>query len=74
MNITILYFAALRDRMQKHRDTVTCTPGESVADVARRVLGFDDSVAFAINDEFVEKTATLKPGDTLALIPPMAGG
>lgn len=74
MTITVLYFAALRERMQKSRETITCSPAESVADVARRVLGFTDAVAYAINDEFVEKNATLKDGDTLALIPPMAGG
>lgn len=74
MRIRILFFAALRDRMKCGETMVDASEGETAADLARRVLGFDGIVAYAVNDDLVSGNYVLQSGDTLALIPPMAGG
>lgn len=74
MKIRVLYFAALRERMNASEATVELDAPQSVAITAQDLLGFTDCVAFAVNDELVGSGHILSDGDTLALIPPMAGG
>lgn len=74
MKIRVLYFAALRERMNASETTMELDGPQSVASAAQALLGFTDCVAFAVNDELVEGQHELSDGDTLALIPPMAGG
>lgn len=38
------------------------------------LAGFEASVAYAVNQEYVSAETPLKPGDELALIPPVSGG
>lgn len=74
MKIKVLYFAALRERM-KTAEAVVDSPGaETAASLAARVTGVSDCLAYAVNDELVQPHHPLADGDTLALIPPMAGG
>jgi molybdopterin converting factor subunit 1 len=74
MKIKILYFAALRERM-KTGEAIVDTPGdETAAALAWRLTGISDCLAYAVNDEIVQPDHILRDGDTLALIPPMAGG
>lgn len=74
MNVKILYFAALRERMKKSEEVVACSDSETAKDVAARIVGFTDCITYAVNDEQVDAGYHLSDGDTLALIPPMAGG
>lgn len=74
MKIRVLYFAALRERMKANETMVELVEAKSAMDVTRDLLGFTDCVAFAVNDELVQGDYMLGDGDTLALIPPMAGG
>ena len=74
MTIRLLYFAALKEKMGKSEDTCNLMTGDTPSIVARRVLGFDSSLLFAVNDELVQPDYALAENDQLAFIPPMAGG
>lgn len=82
MNVTILYFAALRDVMGKGEESVTLPPEvRTAADFLRYLeearaplTGRLQSVRLARNERFAEPGEVLAAGDVLALIPPVAGG
>jgi molybdopterin converting factor small subunit len=74
MKIRILFFAALREKMNRAEGTYEFEGGETPSDMALRLFGSDRSLLFAVNDELVEKDYQLQDGDCLAFIPPMAGG
>jgi molybdopterin converting factor subunit 1 len=74
MKIRVLFFAALRERMQQNEALVVAQDDESAAALAARLTGVGGCLAFAVNDELVSGDHLLRDGDTLALIPPMAGG
>ena len=81
----ILYFAWLRTKAGVGAEEVT--PPESVTDVASLVdwlktrsaghaaaLADLSVVRVAVNQEFARPTDPVKPGDEIALFPPMTGG
>lgn len=74
MKIRVLYFAAVRERMAKSEDIIEVSAGETPSSMARRLIGSDATLLFAVNDELVAKDHALADGDQLAFIPPMAGG
>ncbi len=74
MKIRILYFAALREKMNRSDDTVEASAGETPAGMAKRLIGSDATLLFAVNDQLVSRDYELADGDQLAFIPPMAGG
>lgn len=74
MKIKVLFFAALREKMNCSESTYEILPGETASGIARRLFGSDRSLLFAVNDELVERDYQLRDGDCLAFIPPMAGG
>lgn len=74
MKINVLYFGALKEQVNKSEETIEAAAGETPSDLARRLIGSDATLLFAVNDELVAKDYTLSEGDLLAFIPPMAGG
>jgi molybdopterin converting factor subunit 1 len=82
MNVRVLYFAAVRDLAGVAEESLE-VPAE-VRDVASLRLFLEAhrpelagrlvSVRFAINGAFAEDASALREGDTVALIPPVAGG
>ena len=81
MTITVLYFAVLRERAHRERETVTLDPGSDVAAARAAIARLHPAlesllpvVQTAINRVIVTATHTLGEGDELALIPPVAGG
>lgn len=74
MKIRILYFAAVREKMNRSEETIEVDRGATPAAIARLVMGSDSSLLFAVNDELVSRDYQLSDGDQVALIPPMAGG
>lgn len=78
-NYTLQYFAILREqaRCREERiNTAAATPGELYAEVRAR-HGFTLEPNFlrvAVNDEFVAWDTTLRDGDHIVFIPPVAGG
>ncbi len=79
MNVTVQYFALLREQRgltQETLETSAPTPA-ALYDELRGKHGFTlpaDRVRAAVNGEFVAAGAALKAGDMVVFIPPVAGG
>ena len=80
MNITVLYFASLADKSHKGSEPLTLETGTSLTelyDSLQNHYQFRQQPAelrVAINDEFASWDEAIKDGDTIAFIPPVAGG
>ena len=81
MKVHLLFFAVLRDRMRQSEGDFELEPGETVSQLAHRILTpvlgekhFERSMMFAVNNEYVPRDYQPKPGEEIALIPPVAGG
>lgn len=82
MQITVHLFAGLRDVMggdlveEFETDTIAVTELRERLDQAHEKLRpYLTGVAIAVNEDYIlDESATLKDGDTVALIPPIAGG
>ena len=82
MKLTVLYFAAVRDLVGQDEEVLEVPP--SVTTIAALALhlasvhppleGRLGYVRFARNEEFAANDDALAEGDTIALIPPVAGG
>jgi molybdopterin synthase catalytic subunit/molybdopterin converting factor small subunit len=81
MTITVLYFAVLRERARRERETVTLTPDSDVTAARAAIARLHPELApllpiaqTAVNRAIVAGAHALAEGDELALIPPVAGG
>jgi molybdopterin synthase sulfur carrier subunit len=81
----LLYFAWLRQRIGSAEETVTppadvTTVGALLAWLATRGPGYAEAlkdlsvVRVAVNQEFAQAGDPVKPGDEVALFPPVTGG
>ncbi|HVO71117.1 MAG TPA: molybdopterin converting factor subunit 1 [Aggregatilineaceae bacterium] len=81
MNITVRFFASLRDTTGTSQCTPDIPEGATVADLVHRLLvdypaleGHQSSWHFAVNQTHVEQDTALYPGDRVAIFPYVAGG
>jgi molybdopterin synthase catalytic subunit len=81
MTITVLFFAVLRERARRERETVTLAPGSDVAAARAEIARLHPELAMllprvqtAVNRAMAPDAHALADGDELALIPPVAGG
>lgn len=82
MTVVVLYFAALRELLGINEETLAIPPGALTVQKLGELLGerhpnllpYLPSVRFAVNESFVNGTALIGAGDTVALIPPVSGG
>lgn len=82
MVVRVLYFAALRDLVEKPEEELELPPGavtisellEALVVRHPRLAGQLGPVRVAQNETFADRNAPLANGDVLALIPPVAGG
>jgi molybdopterin converting factor subunit 1 len=82
VNVEVLYFAVVRELVGKDAEPLDLPPEVTDVRALRAFLetrhpalaGRMASVRIAKNEEFTTDDAKLAPGDTLALIPPVAGG
>ncbi|HMU39309.1 MAG TPA: molybdopterin converting factor subunit 1 [Pseudomonadota bacterium] len=81
MKVSVRYFALLKERLGKDRETVELPDGASVSELLSRlserqpfVAASRKAVQVAVNQEFMPETTVLADGDEVALIPPVAGG
>lgn len=80
--ITLLYFAALRDLARCTEEKIDLPPEvHQVCDLPAFLVkrhpsfaGRLDQVRIARNESFATDHETISDGDTIALIPPVAGG
>ncbi len=79
ITVHIQYFAILREQRglaQETLATAAMTPAALYGELCVRHLFTlpADQIRAAINDELVASTATLREGDCVVFIPPVAGG
>jgi molybdopterin converting factor subunit 1 len=79
MQIHIAYFAILREQAgirEETRDTQAATPADLFAEIATAhpIHAPKDSLRVAINESFASWDSPLQDGDTVAFLPPVAGG
>lgn len=85
MTLNILYFAALRERMNRSDEQLTCPPGlATVAQVIEYLSDRDAAgkaafaqpglVRAAVNQEFANLQTPVSDGDEIAFFPPVTGG
>lgn len=80
MRITVLYFASLADKAQQGQQQLDLADNLSLSELYAQLKqqhGFEldtSKVRVAINDEFVSWDDAINDGDTIAFIPPVAGG
>jgi molybdopterin converting factor subunit 1 len=82
MNIKVLYFAAVRDLVGLAEENIELP--EDVRSIALLAAHLEhrhseladrlENVRFARNEEFAKSSDAISEGDTIALIPPVAGG
>lgn len=80
-HITVLYFAAARERAGQARETFPVADGATVREVLRLLSAAHPGLEpllphlrVAVDQEFVGVDAPVRPGAEVALIPPVAGG
>ena len=83
--LTILYFAWLRERIGSAREELPLPDGvATVGDLIRHLsersaahaeaFQSDRKVRFSVNQEFVDRSAPIGPGDEIGFFPPVTGG
>lgn len=79
MQLTLLYFAALREQAGKEQETLS----SNAATVAQLYAELTEHYSFtlppqrlraAVNHQLCDWNQTLNEGDTVAFIPPVSGG
>jgi molybdopterin converting factor subunit 1 len=81
MNLKLLYFGIVRERLGRREESREIASGATVGDLLGELaeshgifaLGAG-SIRIAVNREYVEKDHVLAEGDEVAVIPPVAGG
>ncbi len=79
ITVTVQYFAILREQrgLTEEKLATGATTAVALYDELRTRHKFTlsaDRVRAAVNEEFVSAAATLKNGDRVVFIPPVAGG
>jgi molybdopterin converting factor subunit 1 len=81
MTLTVLLFAKLRDAAGGEAVAVELPADATVADLRQRLAGDFPALAgllersaVAVNHDFADDARPLRPGDEVAVIPPVSGG
>jgi molybdopterin synthase catalytic subunit len=81
MRVTLLYFAAARERAGKGSEVVELPDGATAADAREAACGAHpalravaDKLRLAVDQEFASGDRKLRDGSEVALIPPVSGG
>jgi len=77
MNITVKFFASLREQIGKSDETVSSDTALSVLHVWQQASGLDsmpENTLCAINMEYVDAQTMVNDNDEVAFFPPVTGG
>lgn len=80
MNVKVLCFAALREETGFRERDVAVEEGSTIGDLWKRLQEEFESLRsvpmplVAVNETYAAAGEVLRPGDEVALIPPVAGG
>ena len=79
--VSVRLFATFRDRAGAGAVPVGLAPGATVTDLRRELAGMwpdlaalVEKSAVAVNEEYAAADLAVRPGDDVALIPPVSGG
>jgi molybdopterin synthase sulfur carrier subunit len=75
-NITVRFFASLREQHGRDKEQVDAVGLRCVADVWSRVCAvpLPANILIAINQEYASPTSAVQAGDEVAFFPPVTGG
>ncbi len=81
IDITVLYFSVLREKLGRSSEQVSLESGASGADLldklskANRIISeYRSVIRLAINTAYARETQQLSAGDEVAIITPVSGG
>lgn len=81
MQVRVLFFGMLKDLAGRPSDSLSLPENATLADVLlhyeSRIPGlkaWSGSMAMSINQQYADPEARLRPGDEVALLPPVSGG
>ena len=79
MQISVRYFASLRETLGKEQEQLNVNQKTTVADVWQQLSEANESIAnrsvlCAINQQYASMETVLADGDELAFFPPVTGG
>lgn len=81
MRVTVLFFAAMRERAAVDRLEINLQDHATIADLQHLVVerfpqlkNYVEAASYARNAEYAKSSQTLKDGDEIAIIPPISGG
>jgi molybdopterin synthase catalytic subunit len=81
VKLKVLLFASCRDIVNRREVELEVPEGSTAGAVVDhlcetypRLSNLRGRMALSVNEEYVAAEAALKPGDCLALIPPVSGG
>jgi len=76
MNITIKYFASMRDRMGRAEDEIQVSGNATVREAWGQLSGemLPENTLIAVNMEYTNLEQALVDGDEIAFFPPITGG
>ena len=80
MNITVLFFGMATDLSGEPNTSISVDTEMNLEEFKARLFEIHPKLktmqqfAIAINEEYAEEHSTIKPGDTIAIIPPVSGG
>jgi len=81
MDVTIKYFAAIRDIVGSAESTMQLPAGTTVGSLVRILTDTYNGVGewapymrIAVNRRYAEPGTEIRPGDEVAVIPPVSGG
>ena len=81
MQIRVLFFGILKDLAGKASDSISLPENATLGDVLNhyeqvipRLKAMASSLAMSVNQEYAGPASRLRPGDEVALLPPVSGG
>jgi molybdopterin synthase catalytic subunit len=81
MQVRVLFFGVLKDLVGKASDSISLPENATLGDVLThyehaipRLKETAASLAMSVNQEYASPTTRLRPGDEVALLPPVSGG
>lgn len=81
VQVTVLFFGMLKDLAGRASDSLNLPDNATLGDVLDRydqeiprLKEFAASIAMSVNQEYAGPDTMLKPGDEIALLPPVSGG
>lgn len=81
ITVEVLYFAQLKEALGKDREVLELEEGRTIDEVVESLRGRGEwqavsslPLTYAVNEQVVSGTHTLRDGERLAILTPVSGG